>query len=259
MCTYPRGYRWAGTETMKHIFAFRAPLKRHDSQANFKLKKKSCQKQTLQSCCLVEYQSKLWAKRILMCTNFHQECRALWSWDEDPKQLVGNHNRKKKLKVFLVLLIIFVFSPLVLLISHRFDGEKRRSGYGWTHWFWNVYDHGQPSQRWETAEGNGGLCAALGRSQRWWRGRYQPLSWNLTIQIKITHTPNLTDGWLNNKILSKQMHPDSLQWWGDAQPQLQAWVPLLGKKYTNMEKQFRQSVYLQMLHLCTRSGRLAEF
>lgn len=24
---------------MKHIFAFRAPLKRHDSEANFKLKK----------------------------------------------------------------------------------------------------------------------------------------------------------------------------------------------------------------------------
>lgn len=47
MCTYPRGYRWAGTETMKHIFAFRAPLKRHDSEANFKLKKekkKHCQK-----------------------------------------------------------------------------------------------------------------------------------------------------------------------------------------------------------------------
>lgn len=58
--------------------------------------KKNCQKQTLQSCCLVGYQSKLWAERILMCTNFHQECRALWSWDENPKQLVGNHNNRKK-------------------------------------------------------------------------------------------------------------------------------------------------------------------
>lgn len=197
-----------------------------------------------------------------MCTNFHQECRALWSWDEDPKQLVGNHNnRKNKIKGFLTAIdhICQVFSPLVLLISHRFDGEKRRSGYGWTHWFWNVYDHGQPSQRWETAAGNGGLRAALGWSRRWWCGQYQPWSLNLTIQIKITHTPNRTDGWLNNKIVSKQMHPGSLQWWADAQPQLHAWSPLLGKKYTNMKKQFRQSFYLQMLHLCTRSRLLAEF
>lgn len=84
-------------------------------------------------------------------------------------------------------------------------------------------------------------------------------SYNSNKKKKKTHTPNLTDGWLNNKTFSKQMHPDIHQWWGDAQPHLHTWFPLLGKKYTNMKKQFRQSFYLQMLHLCTRSRLFAEF
>lgn len=34
--------------------------------------------------------------RILMCTNFHRQCTALWLWDENPKQLVVNNNKNNQ-------------------------------------------------------------------------------------------------------------------------------------------------------------------
>lgn len=86
-----KGYRWAGGGgglkpwSIFFFFAFRAPLKRHDSEANFKSKK------------LLETNEKslpdripnreIWAENSLMCTYFHQQREVLWSWDGDPTQL----------------------------------------------------------------------------------------------------------------------------------------------------------------------------